>query len=98
MYYKSANNTIAYQVIEPTTHVMVGYYKSDTTCTITFGYELKNDAAVAILKSKDFQEATKKEFDEKSKNALKAIVSLCKKQGIEVPGLDQMNDFFNLKN
>lgn len=98
MYYKTPNNTIAYQVTEPSTHVMVSFYKSENTCTITFGYELKNDAAVALLKTKDFAPATKEEFDEKCKSSLKAIVSLCKKQGIQVPGIDQMNEFFNSKN
>lgn len=97
MYYKSTHNTIAYQVTEPSTHVMVSFYKSDTTCTITFGYELKNDAAVAILKGKDFQPATKEEFNEKTKNALKAIVSLSCKAGIEVPGLTELNEILNPK-
>lgn len=97
MYYKSTHNTIAYQVTDPSTHVMVSFYKSDTQCTITFSYELKNDAAVAILKGKDFQPATKEEFNEKAQNALKAIVTLCKKQGIQVPGIDEMNEYFNPK-
>jgi hypothetical protein len=97
MYFKAPNNTIVYSVTEPTTHVMMAYYKSDVQCTVTFGYELKNDAAVAILKGKDFLPATKDDFDAKTKQALKALISLCKTQNIQVPGIDQMHEYFNPK-
>jgi hypothetical protein len=96
--FHNSNKNLLYIITGPKSYILLGHYKSQGHGQITVSFEMENEMAVkAIQESKDNSPTQPEDLQVKFKLILKDLVSLANKQGVKVPGMDQMLDFFKNK-
>jgi hypothetical protein len=95
--FHSKNKTILYVILSPTSYLMLGYHDGENSGQMNITFEINNSTAVELIKKNvENSPAIQKELDERLKMILKKVVKLTYGQGLRVPGMDQMKDYFKI--
>jgi hypothetical protein len=93
----SKSKTILYVILSPTSYMMLGHHKGDNSGQLNITFEINNPMAVNLIKeNNDNSPANQRELEERLKLILKDVVKCTYSQGVRVPGIDQMKEFFKL--
>jgi hypothetical protein len=95
--FHSKNKTILYVILSPTSYLMLGHHDGDNSGQMNITFEINNPTAVQLIKDNtENSPAIQKELDERLKVILKKVVKFTYGQGLRVPGMDQMKEYFKI--